>query len=113
MHGLAWTIRYSPGMRTHPLLQETGGWYFDFPFAPGSVHVVTAAVNMVASKGVSARIEVSTTGTPTFEYVLEGKNNTCVNPAQVRILLQQKGDDLSGAGDKQFYGGGRSMQLMN
>jgi len=105
MHHLAWTIRYSPGMRTHPLPlpQETGGWYFDFPFAPGSVHYVTAAVNMVASKGVSARIDVSTTGTATFKYVLEGKNNTCVNPAQVRFLLQEKADDFSGAGDKQFY----------
>jgi hypothetical protein len=102
MHDLAWTIRYSPGMRAHPLPQETGGWYFDFPTASGSVHYVTAAVNMVVSKSVSADIEVRTTGAPTFEYALEA-NNTCVNPARVRLLLQQKGDDLSGVRGKQYY----------
>jgi hypothetical protein len=102
MQNLAWTIRYSPGMRAHPLPQERGGWYFDFPSAPGSVHYVTAAVNMIASKSVSASIEVTTTGTPFFEYALEA-NNTCVSPAHVGFLLQEKGDDLSGTGDKQYY----------
>ena len=102
MDAQAWAILYSPRMPAHPSPQETGGWYFDFPSAPGSVHYVTAAVNMIASKSVSASIEVATTGTPTFEYALE-VNNTCVNPAHVRFLLQEKGDDLSGAGGKQFY----------
>jgi hypothetical protein len=70
MHDLAWTIRYSPGMRAHPLPQETGGWYFDFPTASGSVHYVTAAVNMVVSKSVSADIEVRTTGAPRSKQYL-------------------------------------------
>jgi hypothetical protein len=102
MDAQAWAIRYSPGMPAHPLPRETGGWYFDFPSAPGSVHYVTAAVNMIASKSISARIEISATGTPSFEYALEA-NNTCVNPAHVRFLLQEKDDDLSGAGGKQYY----------
>ena len=93
-----WTIRYSPGMRPHPSPRETGGWYFDFPSAPGSVHYVTAAVSMIASKSVSASIEVTTTGTPTFEYALEANI-----PAHVRVLLQEKDDDLSGAGGKRYY----------
>ena len=102
MDAQAWTIRYSPGMPAHPPPRETGGWYFDFPSAPGSVHYVTAAVNMIASRSVSASIEITTTGTPTFEYALEA-NNTCVTPAHVRFLLQEKGDDLTGAGGKQYY----------
>jgi hypothetical protein len=102
MDAPAWTILYSPGMPAHPSPRETGGWYFDFPSAPGSVHYVTAAVNMIASKSVSAIIEVTTAGPPIFEYALQA-NNTCVNPAHVRLLLQEKGDDLSGAGGKQFY----------
>jgi hypothetical protein len=102
MDAQAWAILYSPGMPAHPSPRETGGWYFDFPSAPGSVHYVTATVNMTASKSVSASIEITTAGTPTFEYALDA-NNTCVNPAHVRFLLQEKGDDLSGAGGKQFY----------
>ena len=102
MDAQAWSIRYSPGMPAHPSPRETGGWYFDIPSAPGSVHYVTAAVDMIATKSVSASIEITTTGTPTFEYALE-VNNTCVSPARVRFLLQQKGDDLSGAGGKQYY----------
>jgi hypothetical protein len=73
-----------------------GGWYFDFPTDPNSVHYVLAAVNMVVSNYVDARILVTTTGTPAFVYKLQ-PDNTCVYPAHVRFLLQQKGDDLSGA----------------
>ena len=102
MDAHAWVILYSPGMPAHPSPQETGGWFFDFPSAPGSVHYVTAAVDMTASKSVSARIAVTTSGTPTFEYALDA-NNTCIIPAHVRFLLQEKGDDLTGAGGKQYY----------
>jgi hypothetical protein len=102
MHSSAWAIRYSPGMPVYPSPRENGGWYFDFPSAPGSVHYVTAAVDMAAVKSVTATIEVTATGNPTFEYALQS-NNTCINPAHVRLLLQQKGDDLSGANGKQYY----------
>ena len=40
------------------------------------------------------------TGTPVFVYNLQ-PDNTCVYPAHVRFLLQQKGDDLSGK--KQYF----------
>jgi len=33
-------------MPPHPTSQTGGGWYFDFPTAPGSVHYVLAAVNI-------------------------------------------------------------------
>ena len=52
-----------------------------FPPLP-LVHYVTAAVDMIATKSVSASIEIITTGMPTFEYALEA-NNTCVSPAHV------------------------------
>jgi hypothetical protein len=42
----AWAILYSSGMPPHPTSQTGGGWYFDFPTAPGSVHYVLAAVNI-------------------------------------------------------------------
>ena len=98
----AWSIRYSVGLPPHPAPRDKGGWYFDFPSAPGSVHYVTAAVDMTASESVTANIEVTTTGMPTFDYALD-PNNTCSYPAHVRFLLQQKDDDLSGIAGKQYY----------
>ena len=102
MDAQAWSILYSPGMPPHPTPQPGGGWYFDFPTDPNSVHYVLAAVHMSASSYVAARILVTTSGTPVFVYNLE-PHNTCVHPAQVRFLLQEKGDDLSGRNGKQYF----------
>jgi hypothetical protein len=73
-----------------------------FPTDPNSVHYVLAAVSMAASGNVDATISVTTTGTPVFVYNLQ-PDNTCVYPAHVRFLLQQKGDDLSGRNGKQYF----------
>jgi hypothetical protein len=102
MNAQAWAILYSPGMPPHPTPQTGGGWYFDFPTDPNSVHYVLAAVNMAASNDVDASILVTTTGTAVFVYNLQPDNN-CVYPAQVRFLLQEKGDDLSGTNGKQYF----------
>lgn len=100
----AWSILYSPGMPRHPAPQAGGGWYFDFPSGSNSsVHYVLAAVNMAASNSVHASIAVTpTTGKPVFVYNLE-RTNTCINPARVRFLLQEKGDDLLGRNGKQYF----------
>jgi hypothetical protein len=98
----AWSILYSPGMPPHPIPRKGKGWYFNFPTEPNSVHYVLVAVNMVASRYVDASILVTTTGKPTFVYYLQ-PDNTCVYPAHVRFLLQEKGDDLSGANGKQYF----------
>jgi hypothetical protein len=98
----AWSILYSPGMPPHPTPRTGGGWYFNFPTDPNSVHYVLAAVNMVASSYVDAGILVTTTGTPTFDYNLQ-PDNTCIYPAHVRFLLQKSGDDLSGTNGKEYF----------
>jgi hypothetical protein len=102
MNVQAWAILYSPGMPPHPTPQTGGGWYFDFPTDPNSVHYVIAAVNMAASSYVDASILVTTTGTPVFVYNIQPDNN-CVYPAHVRFLLQEMGDDLSGTNGKQYF----------
>jgi len=102
MNAQAWTIRYSPGMPPHPTPQPGGGWYFDFPSAPDSVHYVLAGVNMGASSSVNASILITTTGAPVFVYNLQPDNN-CAYPAHVRFLLQKKDDDLSGTNGKQYF----------
>jgi hypothetical protein len=104
MNAQAWSIMYSPGMPPHPTLQTGGGWYFDFPTAPSSVHYVLAAVSLAASVSVDASILVTTTESepPMFLYNLQ-PDNTCLYPAHVRFLLQEKGDDLSGTNGKQYF----------
>jgi hypothetical protein len=97
MHAKAWNILYSPSMPPHPNAVH-GAWYFDFPSCRGtnvcSIHYVTVPVNLSASKLVRAAFQISTTGTPTFQYKLQA-DNTCEYPAHVRYILQRKGDDLS------------------
>lgn len=102
MNAEAWSILYSPGMPPHPTPQTGGGWYFDFPTAPGSVHYVLAGVNIAASSSVDASISITTTATPVFVYNLQS-DNTCIYPAHVRLLLQEMGDDLSGRNGKQYF----------
>jgi hypothetical protein len=102
MTAQAWSILYSPGMPPHPTPQTGGGWYFDFPTAPNSIHYLLTAVNMAASDSVDADILVTTSGTPVFVYNLQPDNN-CVYPAHVRFLLQEKDDDLSGINGKQYF----------
>jgi hypothetical protein len=102
MDAVAWAILYSPGMLPHPTPQAGGGWYFDFPTDPNSVHYVLAAVNVAASNDVDASILVTATGTPVFVYNLQ-PDNSCTYPAHVRFLLQQRGDDLSGMNGKQYF----------
>jgi hypothetical protein len=102
MNAQAWSILYSPGMPPHPTPRRGGGWYFDFPTAPNSVHYVVAAVNMAASEYADASILVITTETPAFVYNLQ-PDNTCNYPAHVRFLLQESGDDLSGTNGKQYF----------
>jgi hypothetical protein len=63
---------------------------------------VLAAVNMAAFSSVDAGISVTTIGTPEFIYNLQ-PDNSCVYPAHVRFLLQQRGDDLSGSNGKQYF----------
>jgi hypothetical protein len=89
-------------MPPHPTRQTSGGWYFDLPTAPNSVHYVFAAVSLAASVSLDASILVTTTETPVFVYNLQ-PDNTCLYPAHVRFLLQEKGDDLSGTNGKQYF----------
>jgi len=104
-----WNIQYSPGMPAHPIPAD-GGWYFDFPAARCggadvcSVHYVTTPVKMSVRPNtqVEAIFQITTTGTPVFNYQLN-PNNTCDYPAHARLYLQRMGDDLSGQGEYEFY----------
>ncbi len=106
-----WSIRYSPSMPPTPTVGGPGTWYFDFPSDPNypacvydpdtlchSVNYVTNSYSGAAAHSVSMTFQILTTGTPTFEYVLE-PDNTCATPATVRLFLERRNDDLS----QEFY----------
>jgi hypothetical protein len=77
MNVQAWAILYSRGMPLHPTPQIGGGWYFDFPTDPNSVHYVLAAVSMAASGDVHATISVTTTGMPVFASIRPTSDSCC------------------------------------
>lgn len=97
-----WTIRYSPGMPSHPYPSNVGQWYFDFPTDPNSsVNYVTASYgpSTAPSQMVSVTFTISTTGNPVFNYQLGDPQNTCNYPAHVRLFLERSDDDMS----SEFY----------
>jgi len=97
----AWEIRYSSGVTLHaPVPGEE--FSFDFPPAPGSVGYVSKQATGAAKGAVQASFSIAMSGDAVFDY-RTAANNTCAAPASVRLLLQRKGDNLSGAGPYAFY----------
>jgi len=97
----AWDIRYSRGVTLHaPVAGEE--FSFDFPLAPGLVGYVSKQATGAAKGAVRASFSIATSGDAVFDY-RTAADNTCAAPASVRLLLQRKGDDLSGVGPYEFY----------
>ena len=94
----AWSFLYSPTMPAHPAAHPDG-WSFDFPAQDG-VHYLAQPVSGYASEIARAKFRIETTGTPFFDW-RTNPNNTCDNPATVRLYLQRRGDDLTAA--KEFF----------
>ncbi len=88
-----WGIQYSPGMP--PTMAIDGDNYsFSFPQLPGSVHYVTRNVPNSNRRAVHMRFRVE--GGDLFPT--EGSP-----PARMRLFLQRRGDNLSGAGEYEHY----------
>jgi hypothetical protein len=98
MNAGAWSFQYSPTMPAHPS-SHPDGWSFDFPAQDG-VHYLVQPVTGYASGSLHAKFRVETTGNPIFDW-RTNPNNTCDNPASVRLYLQRRGDDMTAA--KEFF----------
>ena len=105
--GLA--IRYSPGMPTQPIANG-GGWQFDFPsnvagLCPASAtqppnfnvspchhvdYVTVPYASPITAKSMTMTFNV-VVQSPAYGY-RTAPNNTCVSPANVRLLLEHAGD---------------------
>lgn len=81
-----------------------GVMYFNFPAAGSnypkcnandsciSVNYVTEPYTGAASKSISMTFEITSTGSPVFNYQTESYN-TCVTPATARLYFERKGDN--------------------
>jgi hypothetical protein len=107
-----WYLQYSAGVPDHPVA-DGAGWSFDFPVydqssmncnedrSCGHVNYVTTPVNAaITAAGLTMTFRVETTGAPVFQYALN-PNNTCTNPAAVRLFIQRQGDTMEV--DHEFY----------
>jgi len=109
-----WSIRYSPGMPSHPSVAGAG-WSFNFPqnvpkscpgASCGSVHYVTTSkVSGIAlGQTLTATFTITTTGAPTWNHLTEKDGNTAGGlPSSVRMFFQRAHDNLSGSGKYQYY----------
>ena len=67
----------------------------------GHVNYVTTPVNAaITAAGLTMTFRIETTGAPVFQYALN-PNNTCTDPAAVRLFIQRQGDTLEA--DHEFY----------
>jgi len=108
-----WHLQYSAGVPDHPVADKAG-WSFDFPVynqqsptkcsedrSCGHVNYITTPVNAaIAATALIMTFRIETTGAPIFQYALN-PNNTCINPAAVRLFIQRQGDTLEA--DHEFY----------
>lgn len=106
MNPSAWQIgpiirgrNHSQGMPPRPSPHPRGGWYFDIPQRPGSVHYVTFAHGPLAGK---KRI--------VMRYRVEAAPGTRILPRTdpnfpsiITLYFQRRGDDWSGRGRFETY----------
>ncbi len=101
-----WQLEYSPGMG--PLtVPPSGGLAFTFLPFPAAAHYLTTKTlgGLRASVGITAAVKVETTGTPTFVTLNAGQIDPegAGFPAKAALYLQRRGDNLSGAGEYEYY----------
>jgi hypothetical protein len=101
MAASAWTFQYSPSMPLHPAAAGAG-WQFSFPDARAVGYLTTNQRPASAADSIRAAISVETAGSPFFVFRTEDFN-TCPGQATVRLYFQRRGDDMSGAGQYEFY----------
>jgi len=85
-----WDILYSIGMPRTPTALSGTSWFFDFPdISKGEIDYLTQKVTgSIKASSISINMEITTTGTPEFDYKTE-PGNTCVSPANARFYIQR------------------------
>lgn len=90
-------VNYSKNMPLQPARDEAGWLYFDFPQSDG-VHYVTRPATEPGRSSVALRFAIDGTATG-FKEV----DAAAAGPGMVRLFIQRRGDDWSGAGARVSY----------
>lgn len=100
----SWVFQFSQGVPAKPSASGSGGWYFDIPVMNGDESVncksgskTCPSVNMlitpyktaITAQNIVMNAQVTTTGTPKFNYKLGDPSNTCTTPASARFYLER------------------------
>ena len=109
LHLLQWHLQHGAGVS----FANEVGWSFDFPVydkpstkcagdkSCGHVNYLTTPItSAITADGLTMTFRVDTTGDPIFNYALN-PNNTCINPAAVRLFIQRRDDTLKAS--HEFY----------
>ena len=103
MNPAAWVFQYSPGMPPTPTGDPAGGWAFDFPTRPNSVHYLVTTANPRPTVNVSMNFEISASADAVFDF-RTNPNNTCASPPSLlHLYIQRVGDEMTGQGQYAFY----------
>lgn len=97
-----WEPQFSTGVVLKPATQ---GFEFAFPVKPNSIHYLVAPQGggLALNPGQVITADYEITGSnPVFEYTPE-PTNTCGGPANVRLFIQEQGDNLGGQGPYAYY----------
>lgn len=94
MNAADWNIRYSSGMPAHPSPAVGGGWFLDFPIAPG--HVNTITVPYTAPIALGKWLILTATVTTADGAVVIPDNDMLGFPTHMRPYIEQKAKQLPG-----------------
>jgi hypothetical protein len=95
-----WIVKYSTNVFLFPF--GSGGFSFVFPDASGSAHYIVRPSSALTGNSLVAQIEVDGFD-PGFNFRIAADNVCDSPPANVRLFFQRAGDDMSGAGQHEFY----------
>lgn len=92
----------SAGMPLHPTANISGGWFFDFPAAPGHVNAVTRAVTEPGRSVL--KLVFSIEGDAQFVSTQDG------GPGHITLFIQRRGDDYTASKPSyRFFGGSTKL----
>ena len=102
----SWTIgpiirgrNHSVGAALHPARRRGGGWQFDLPRPPGSVHYVTFRHGSLAGKRrIVMRYRIEAARGVRLLAASDGRS-----PAMITLYFQRRGDTWSGRGRFETY----------
>jgi len=97
-----WLFQYGPGMPGSPELAAPG-FKFALPTLPASVHYLVAQISRPVAQTVKASFTFELSADAVLTAHMPNGSNPDDGVPGVRLYFQRRGDDMSGAGEYEFY----------